>query len=139
MPREHVRMREADNERRTRWCSWPPPWQPAVKCCGGRCPASRSRQTAAEAVSARIRFAKTDNLLTQPFDAVICHGDSDQLRELCDRDRWRPMHAAIVSRAGALRAGKPTCCWSSVSVRGALAPASTRRRQAVTPALMTIG
>ena len=46
-----------------------------------------------KAVSARIRFAKADTLLAQPFDAVIYHGDSDQLRELCEQ---------VASRSGAI-------------------------------------
>lgn len=54
-----------------------------------------------KAVSARIRFAKADNLLTQPFDAVIYHGDSDQLRELCEQVAARS--GAIVSVQGFAR------------------------------------
>ena len=46
-----------------------------------------------KAVSARIRFAKADALLAQPFDAVIYHGDSDQLRELCEQ---------VAARSGAI-------------------------------------
>ena len=51
-----------------------------------------------KAVSARIHFAKADALLTQPFDAVIYHGDSDQLRELCEQVAARS--GAIVSVQG---------------------------------------
>ena len=46
-------------------------------------------------VSERLHFAKPEMLTAQAFDAVIYHGDSDQLRALCEqvaaRDlRWRP-------------------------------------------------
>jgi RHH-type proline utilization regulon transcriptional repressor/proline dehydrogenase/delta 1-pyrroline-5-carboxylate dehydrogenase len=54
-----------------------------------------------KAVSARIHFAKPDALLTQPFDAVIYHGDSDQLRELCEQVAARS--GAIVSVQGFAR------------------------------------
>ena len=54
-----------------------------------------------KAVSARIHFAKADALLTQPFDAVIYHGDSDQLRELCEQVAARS--GAIVSVQGFAR------------------------------------
>ena len=54
-----------------------------------------------KAVSARIHFAKADALLTQPFDAVIYHGDSDQLRELCEQVAARS--GAIVSVQGSAR------------------------------------
>ncbi|MDE4082107.1 MULTISPECIES: trifunctional transcriptional regulator/proline dehydrogenase/L-glutamate gamma-semialdehyde dehydrogenase [Enterobacter cloacae complex] len=54
-----------------------------------------------KAVSARIRFAKADALLAQPFDAVIYHGDSDQLRELCEQVAARS--GAIVSVQGFAR------------------------------------
>ena len=54
-----------------------------------------------KAVSARIHFAKADVLLTQPFDAVIYHGDSDQLRELCEQVAARS--GAIVSVQGFAR------------------------------------
>ena len=53
------------------------------------------------AVSARIAFAKTDSLTTQPFDAVIFHGDSDQLRALCEAVAAR--EGAIVSVQGFAR------------------------------------
>lgn len=46
-----------------------------------------------KAVASRIHFAKADDLFTQPFDAVIYHGDSDQLRELCEQ---------VASRSGAI-------------------------------------
>lgn len=36
------------------------------------------------AVSERIQLAKAENITAQPFDAVIFHGDSDQLRALCE-------------------------------------------------------
>ena len=52
-------------------------------------------------VSARIHFAKPDALLTQSFDAVIYHGDSDQLRELCEQVAARS--GAIVSVQGFAR------------------------------------
>ncbi|ECI9603860.1 trifunctional transcriptional regulator/proline dehydrogenase/L-glutamate gamma-semialdehyde dehydrogenase [Salmonella enterica] len=45
------------------------------------------------AVSARIQFAKEENLLAQQFDAVIFHGDSDRLCTLCE---------AVASREGAI-------------------------------------
>ena len=54
-----------------------------------------------KAVSARIHFAKADALLTQAFDAVIYHGDSDQLRELCEQVAARS--GAIVSVQGFAR------------------------------------
>ena len=54
-----------------------------------------------KAVSSRIHFAKADALLTQPFDAVIYHGDSDQLRELCEQVAARS--GAIVSVQGFAR------------------------------------
>ena len=54
-----------------------------------------------KAVSARIHFTKADALLTQPFDAVIYHGDSDQLRELCEQVAARS--GAIVSVQGFAR------------------------------------
>jgi len=54
-----------------------------------------------KAVSARIHFAKADTLLAQPFDAVIYHGDSDQLRELCEQVAARS--GAIVSVQGFAR------------------------------------
>ncbi|MTH46600.1 trifunctional transcriptional regulator/proline dehydrogenase/L-glutamate gamma-semialdehyde dehydrogenase [Intestinirhabdus alba] len=44
-------------------------------------------------VSARIALAAAENLLAQPFDAVIFHGDSDQLRLLCE---------AVAARDGAI-------------------------------------
>lgn len=53
------------------------------------------------AVAARIAFAKTDSLTTQPFDAVIFHGDSDQLRALCEAVAAR--EGAIVSVQGFAR------------------------------------
>ena len=53
------------------------------------------------AVSDRIAFAKTDSLTTQPFDAVIFHGDSDQLRALCEAVAAR--EGAIVSVQGFAR------------------------------------
>ncbi|WP_253383967.1 trifunctional transcriptional regulator/proline dehydrogenase/L-glutamate gamma-semialdehyde dehydrogenase [unidentified bacterial endosymbiont] len=53
------------------------------------------------AVSARIHFAQPDDLLSQPFDAVIYHGDSDQLRELCEQVAARS--GAIVSVQGFAR------------------------------------
>ena len=53
------------------------------------------------AVSGRIQFAKADNIATQPFDAVIFHGDSDQLRALCEAVAAR--EGAIVSLQGFAR------------------------------------
>ena len=52
-------------------------------------------------VSARIHFAKAETLTTEPFDAVIYHGDSDQLRELCEQVAARD--GAIVSVQGFAR------------------------------------
>ncbi|MNS40945.1 Bifunctional protein PutA [compost metagenome] len=52
-------------------------------------------------VSARITFAKPDVITTQAFDAVIYHGDSDQLRELCELVAARD--GAIVSVQGFAR------------------------------------
>jgi RHH-type proline utilization regulon transcriptional repressor/proline dehydrogenase/delta 1-pyrroline-5-carboxylate dehydrogenase len=52
-------------------------------------------------VSSRIRFAKADVLMAQAFDAVIYHGDSDQLRELCEQVAARD--GAIVSVQGFAR------------------------------------
>jgi len=54
-----------------------------------------------ESVSARITLAALDNLLSQPFDAVIYHGDSDQLRELCGHIATRD--GAIISVQGFAR------------------------------------
>jgi RHH-type proline utilization regulon transcriptional repressor/proline dehydrogenase/delta 1-pyrroline-5-carboxylate dehydrogenase len=54
-----------------------------------------------KAVTARIHFAKADVLTSQPFDAVIYHGDSDQLRELCEQVAARS--GAIVSVQGFAR------------------------------------
>ena len=53
------------------------------------------------AVTGRIQFAKADNIATQPFDAVIFHGDSDQLRALCEAVAAR--EGAIVSVQGFAR------------------------------------
>ncbi|HCB25140.1 MAG TPA: delta-1-pyrroline-5-carboxylate dehydrogenase, partial [Citrobacter freundii] len=53
------------------------------------------------AVSGRIQFAKADNIATQPFDAVIFHGDSDQLRALCEAVAAR--EGGIVSVQGFAR------------------------------------
>ena len=52
-------------------------------------------------VSERIRFAKAEQLPGQAFDAVIYHGDSDQLRELCEQVAARD--GAIVSVQGFAR------------------------------------
>jgi RHH-type proline utilization regulon transcriptional repressor/proline dehydrogenase/delta 1-pyrroline-5-carboxylate dehydrogenase len=54
-----------------------------------------------EAVSNRIQFAKTDELMAQAFDAVIFHGDSDQLVTLCENVAARD--GAIVSVQGFAR------------------------------------
>ncbi|HFZ8995327.1 TPA: trifunctional transcriptional regulator/proline dehydrogenase/L-glutamate gamma-semialdehyde dehydrogenase [Citrobacter freundii] len=53
------------------------------------------------AVAGRIRFAGTEKLLAQPFDAVIFHGDSDQLRTVCEAVAARD--GAIVSVQGFAR------------------------------------
>jgi len=53
------------------------------------------------AVSARISHARPDSLLNMPFDAVIYHGDSDQLRTLCEQVAAR--EGAIVSVQGFAR------------------------------------
>ncbi|ELY2618846.1 trifunctional transcriptional regulator/proline dehydrogenase/L-glutamate gamma-semialdehyde dehydrogenase [Cronobacter sakazakii] len=50
------------------------------------------------AVNAIIDFAKPDVLFSQFFDAVIYHGDSDQLRALCEKVAARD--GAIVSVQG---------------------------------------
>ncbi|ELY6224896.1 trifunctional transcriptional regulator/proline dehydrogenase/L-glutamate gamma-semialdehyde dehydrogenase [Cronobacter muytjensii] len=50
------------------------------------------------AVNAIIDFAKPDVLFSQFFDAVIFHGDSDQLRALCEKVAAR--EGAIVSVQG---------------------------------------
>ncbi|CCJ73053.1 Transcriptional repressor of PutA and PutP / Proline dehydrogenase (Proline oxidase) / Delta-1-pyrroline-5-carboxylate dehydrogenase [Cronobacter condimenti 1330] len=50
------------------------------------------------AVNAIIDFAKPDVLYRQSFDAVIYHGDSDQLRALCEKVAARD--GAIVSVQG---------------------------------------
>lgn len=50
------------------------------------------------AVNAIIDFAKQDVLFSQSFDAVIYHGDSDQLRALCEKVAAR--EGAIVSVQG---------------------------------------
>ncbi len=52
-------------------------------------------------VSQRIQFAKADVLLAQAFDAVIFHGDSDQLVSLCENVAAR--EGAIVSVQGFAR------------------------------------
>ncbi len=53
-------------------------------------------------VSERIRFAKAGAVaLAGAFDAVIYHGDSDQLRELCEQVAARD--GAIVSVQGFAR------------------------------------
>lgn len=54
-----------------------------------------------QAVSSRISLAKAESLTSQPFDAVIYHGDSDQLRELCEQVAARD--GAIVSVQGFAR------------------------------------
>ena len=53
------------------------------------------------AVSERIQLAKAENITAQPFDAVIFHGDSDQLRALCEAVAARD--GAIVSVQGFAR------------------------------------
>lgn len=54
-----------------------------------------------KAVSDRIRFAGRDGIAGAHFDAVIYHGDSDQLRELCQQVAARD--GAIVSVQGFAR------------------------------------
>ena len=54
-----------------------------------------------KAVSERIHFAKPETLMNAFFDAVIYHGDSDQLRELCELVAARD--GAIVSVQGFAR------------------------------------
>ncbi|WP_313052205.1 trifunctional transcriptional regulator/proline dehydrogenase/L-glutamate gamma-semialdehyde dehydrogenase [Atlantibacter hermannii] len=53
------------------------------------------------AVAQRIDFAGADSLMSQHFDAVIYHGDSDQLRTLCENVAARD--GAIVSVQGFAR------------------------------------
>ncbi len=53
------------------------------------------------AVAERIAFAKPDALLAQAFDAVIYHGDSDQLRAICEQVAARD--GAIISVQGFAR------------------------------------
>lgn len=53
---------------------WPD--QPLQRILAGRLPAQ---------VQQVIDFAASDTLLNQSFDAVIYHGDSDQLRTLCEQ------------------------------------------------------
>jgi RHH-type proline utilization regulon transcriptional repressor/proline dehydrogenase/delta 1-pyrroline-5-carboxylate dehydrogenase len=53
------------------------------------------------AVSQRITLASEETLMTQSFDAVIYHGDSDQLRTLCQQIAARD--GAIVSVQGFAR------------------------------------
>jgi len=52
-------------------------------------------------VSDRIRFAKREHIAGEDFDAVIYHGDSDQLRELCEQVAARD--GAIISVQGFAR------------------------------------
>ena len=52
-------------------------------------------------VSERLHFAKPEMLTAQAFDAVIYHGDSDQLRELCEQVAARD--GAIISVQGFAR------------------------------------
>ncbi|MFJ2973327.1 trifunctional transcriptional regulator/proline dehydrogenase/L-glutamate gamma-semialdehyde dehydrogenase [Kluyvera sp. NPDC087067] len=54
-----------------------------------------------KAVTERLHFAKPETLMTKFFDAVIYHGDSDQLRELCEQVAARD--GAIVSVQGFAR------------------------------------
>jgi RHH-type proline utilization regulon transcriptional repressor/proline dehydrogenase/delta 1-pyrroline-5-carboxylate dehydrogenase len=54
-----------------------------------------------KAVSERIRFAKREQITGEDFDAVIYHGDSDQLRELCQQVAARD--GAIISVQGFAR------------------------------------
>lgn len=54
-----------------------------------------------KAVNERVHFARQDVLMNAFFDAVIYHGDSDQLRELCEQVAARD--GAIVSVQGFAR------------------------------------
>jgi RHH-type proline utilization regulon transcriptional repressor/proline dehydrogenase/delta 1-pyrroline-5-carboxylate dehydrogenase len=54
-----------------------------------------------KAVQARVDFAKDWQNDAQVFDAVIYHGDADQLRELCQTIAQRP--GAIISVQGFAR------------------------------------
>jgi RHH-type proline utilization regulon transcriptional repressor/proline dehydrogenase/delta 1-pyrroline-5-carboxylate dehydrogenase len=54
-----------------------------------------------KAVSERLRFAKREQIAAEDFDAVIYHGDSDQLRELCQQVAAR--EGAIISVQGFAR------------------------------------
>ena len=49
----------------------------------------------------QVAFAASDTLLAQPFDAVIYHGDSDKLRQLCEDVAAR--EGAIVTVQGLAR------------------------------------
>ena len=54
-----------------------------------------------QAVAERIAFARPESLLSQAFDAVIYHGDSDQLRTICEQVAARD--GAIISVQGFAR------------------------------------
>jgi RHH-type proline utilization regulon transcriptional repressor/proline dehydrogenase/delta 1-pyrroline-5-carboxylate dehydrogenase len=54
-----------------------------------------------KAVNDRIRFAKREQIVSEEFDAVIYHGDSDQLRDLCQQVAARD--GAIISVQGFAR------------------------------------
>ncbi|MCS5873824.1 1-pyrroline-5-carboxylate dehydrogenase [Klebsiella pneumoniae subsp. pneumoniae] len=73
-----------------------------MKYCGRTAPCSAIWRRNCRGRSAkRIRFAKAEQLPGQAFDAVIYHGDSDQLRELCEQVAARD--GAIVSVQGFAR------------------------------------
>lgn len=59
-------------------------------------------------VSERIR-CQSGAVACRAFDAVIYHGDSDQLRELCEQVAARD---GRLSPCGVSPAAKPICCWS---------------------------
>lgn len=58
-------------------------------------------KTLPKAVTERLHFAKPEALMNAFFDAAIYHGDSDQLRELCEQIAARD--GAIVSVQGFAR------------------------------------
>ena len=58
-------------------------------------------KTLPKAVTERLHFAKPEALMNAFFDAAIYHGDSDQLRELCEQVAARD--GAIVSVQGFAR------------------------------------
>lgn len=75
-----------------------------------------------------VTCAKADALLTQPFDAVIYHGDSDQLRELY-RAGGGPQRRDCLG-AG-LRPRGPACRWSACTL-GARSASTPQREESGT-------